>query len=64
MRALRCVLRRDSDLWAIYTRGCLQQTLNMSAKAALNMDRDVEAEEPTYVQPARAAPAAKRSKRK
>ena len=54
---------RDSDLWAIYTRSCLQQTLDMSAKAALNMDPDVEAEEPTYVQPARAAPAKRQRRR-
>ena len=59
---VRC--HRDSDIWAIYTRCCLQQTLNMSAEAALNMDKDVEAEEPAFVQPARAAPAAKRQKRK
>jgi hypothetical protein len=51
--------RRDSDLWAIYTRTCLGQALNMSAKAALNEDPDVEASSKTHVQPARRAPGKK-----
>ena len=51
-----CDTRRDSDLWAIYTRTCLGRALKISAKAALNEDPDVEAAEPEHVQPARRAP--------
>ena len=49
--------RRDSDIWAIYCRTCINQALDMSAKAALNEDPDVESMMDTYTQPARAAPA-------
>ncbi len=50
------LVRQDSDLWAIYTRTCLGQVLEFSAKAALVTDPDVEAMEPGYTQAARPAP--------
>ena len=49
--------RRDSDIWAIYTRTCLGQSLEMSRKAALNVDVDIESTEKDHVQKARRAPA-------
>ena len=47
---------QDSDLWAIYTRACLGQVLDVTAKAALVDDPDLEARNANYVQPARPAP--------
>ena len=49
-------LPTPQDLWAIYTRTCLRQSLEMSRRAALNDDPDVEAANEEYGQPARAAP--------
>ena len=47
---------QDSDLWAIYARGCLGQLLELNGKAALVDDPDIESMVAGHVQPARAAP--------
>ena len=44
------------DIWAIYTRTCIGQALEISREAALNEDPDIEATENAYVQRARPAP--------
>ena len=44
------------DIWAIYTRTCIGQALEISREAALNEDPDIEATESAYVQGARPAP--------
>lgn len=49
-------MRQDSDIWAIYTRTCLDKVLQHSAKAALNQSVDLESMEPDFTQPARPAP--------
>ena len=52
--AMRC--SQDSDLWAIYTRQCLGQVLDMSSKAAMVVDPDIESLMPKHTQHARPAP--------
>tara|TARA_B110001450_G_scaffold114318_1_gene108102 strand:- start:135 stop:341 length:207 start_codon:yes stop_codon:yes gene_type:complete len=47
---------RTQDIWAIYTRTCIGQALEISREAALNEDPDIEATESAYVQGARPAP--------
>lgn len=48
--------RWDSDLYAIYTRQCLGQVLEMNRKAALVVDPDIESLMPKHTQHARKAP--------
>ena len=55
-----CVRAQDSDLWAIYARGCLGQLLEMNRNAALVNDPDIESLVKDHVQPARPAPRAPR----
>ena len=54
---------QDSDLWAIYARGCLGQLLTLNERAALVDDPEVEAVLPDHTQPARPAPRAPRGRR-
>ena len=51
----RLCVCRDSDMWAVYSRVCVGQSLAISARAALSTDEDLEALV-GHVQPARAAP--------
>ena len=44
--------RRDSDIWAIYSRLCLDHTLNYAQVAATVDDVDIESLNPGYAQPA------------
>ena len=44
--------RRDSDIWAIYSRLCLDHTLNYAQAAATVDDVDIESLNPGYAQPA------------
>ena len=46
---------RDSDMWAIYSRVCVRQALDVAGRAALTDDQDLEAVT-GHVQPARPAP--------
>ena len=54
-------VHRDSDLWANYTRACVGHTLEITAKAALNEDEDLESLLPGHTQPARPAPKRQRA---
>ena len=44
--------RRDSDIWAIYSRLCLDHTLNYAQAASSVDDVDIESLNPGYAQPA------------
>ena len=52
----RAMSPQDSDLYAIYTRQCLGQVLEMNRKAALVVDPDIESLMPKHTQHARKAP--------
>lgn len=43
---------RDSDIWAIYARLCIHDTLDHIENATLVVDPDIESLNPGYAQPA------------
>ena len=44
--------RRDSDIWAIYSRLCIHDMLDHMENASLARDPDIESLNPGYAQPA------------
>jgi hypothetical protein len=53
--AIQIAGRWDSDIWAIYARRCVGQSLDLSRAAAACVDVDLEQVLPSYSQPARLA---------